>query len=143
MNEQFLDRITLTQKNALRYRPTKKYDLVWIAGLFDYFDDRVFVRLLRRYMEALNAEGELVLGNFSDRNPSRPYMELLGGWHLHHRTELTLRELADEAGVDKERVRIGHETEGVNLFLHATNSQPILTSEWTPTSYRFEAALRS
>ena len=38
LNHNFLDRITFIHKNCLRYRPSGLYDLIWSAGLFDYFD---------------------------------------------------------------------------------------------------------
>jgi hypothetical protein len=47
-------------------------------------------------------------------------MELVGDWHLHHRSGEKLRSLAAQAGVPSERVSIGSEPEGVNLFLHVS-----------------------
>ena len=68
--------------NALRFTTKIKYDLVWSAGLFDYLNDGLFVHLLKRLMRFTGEGGELVVGNFGDFNPSRPYMELLGDWRL-------------------------------------------------------------
>jgi len=59
-----------------------------------------------------------VIGNFGDFNPSRNYMELLGAWQLHHRSESHLRALGRAAGVPEQCIRVGCEPEGVNLFLH-------------------------
>jgi len=118
LNERFLDRITFVRKNALRYRPSNKYDLIWAAGIVDYFDDRVFMSLLKRLMPAVADGGEIVIGNFSDNNPSRAYMELLGGWHLHHRTGDHLRRLARDCGIAPDQISVGTEPERVNLFLH-------------------------
>ncbi len=123
LNHEYLDRINLIQKNALRFNPTKSYDLIWIAGLFDYFDNKVFVRLLSRYLKALKINGELVLGNFSDRNPSRSYMELVGGWNLNHRSRSDLRTLAETAGASSADIFIGAEPEDVNLFLHVKRTE--------------------
>ena len=120
LNHQFLDRINFIQKNALLFRPHRKYDFIWAAGIFDYFDDRLFVSLLQRLLPALADGGEIVVGNFSDRNPSRPYMELVGDWVLHHRTGEHLAELARQSGVTSERIFIGTEPEQVNLFLHVS-----------------------
>jgi hypothetical protein len=71
-----------------------------------------------RLLPALAQGGELVIGNFSDCNPSRTYMELLGDWYLHHRSDEDLRLLAHQAGVPGSHVRIGCERLKVNLFLH-------------------------
>jgi len=117
LNHRFRDRITFHQKNVLRYRPTAQYDLIWAAGLFDYFTDKVFASLVRRLLPALAPNGELVIGNFSDLNPSRPYMEIFD-WLLNHRSPLDLRRIAEQCGVPHDRVTIGSEPAGVNLFLH-------------------------
>ncbi len=120
LNSAHLDRITFVQKNALRYRPSGKHDLIWAAGIFDYFNDRIFVSLLRRLLPALEAGGELVLGNFAEGNPGRPYMELFD-WMLYHRSPADLTRLAMECGVPQDRIRIGSEPESINLFLHISN----------------------
>ena len=118
LNKPFLDRIAFEKTNALRYKPARTYDLIWAAGIFDYFNNAIFCRMIRRLMPALASGGELVIGNFSDYNPSRAYMELLGEWRLHHRSGDKLRALAEEAGVSPENITLGQEPEGVNLFLH-------------------------
>ena len=63
--------MSFVQRNALRFRPQRTYDLVWSAGLFDYFEDALFVTTLSRLLKATAADGELVVGNFSTQNPSR------------------------------------------------------------------------
>lgn len=104
--------------NALLFKPPRRYRLVWSAGLFDYLEDRLFVRLLRRLLRFTEAGGEVVVGNFGDSNPTRNYMELLGGWRLIHRGRDHLQALAAEAGAARENISVGAEPEGVNLFLH-------------------------
>lgn len=110
--------ITFQQKNILRFRPEKSYDLIWSAGLFDYFEAPVFIRLLGRFLRYLAPEGEMIIGNFHPRNPSRNYMEVFGEWFLHHRTEEEMISLAVAAGVGQtDRLQVEQEAEGVNLFL--------------------------
>lgn len=104
--------------NALRFNTATRYDLVWSAGLFDYLNDRLFVRLVQRLIGFAKPGGEVVIGNFGLENPSRSYMELVGGWKLLHRSREELLALAKRAGADPSRVRVGAEPEGVNLFLH-------------------------
>lgn len=113
----FLDRIEFHHRNAMRFLPNIGYDLVWSAGLFDYLMDHSFVFLLKSLLAVTRPGGEVVVGNFSPRNPSRDYMELLGDWSLHHRSEKELAELAKEAGAPPQSVTIDWEPEGVNLFL--------------------------
>ena len=61
--------------------------------------------------------GDIVIGNFSTKNPSKLYMELFE-WNLHYRSPNTLRELAIEAGFKEENIEVKREDTGVNLFLH-------------------------
>lgn len=114
----FAQRVEFYHRNVLRFLPAKGYDLVWSAGLFDYLADRSFVYLLKALMAVTRRGGEVVVGNFSDFNPSRDYMELLGDWVLQHRTRDHLRELALEAGATADSIEVQWEPEGVNLFLH-------------------------
>lgn len=114
----FARKVEFYHRNVLRFLPAKGYELVWSAGLFDYLTDRTFVYLLKALMAVAKRGGEVVVGNFSDQNPSRDYMELLGDWVLQHRTRDHLRELALEAGAAADSIEVNWEPEGVNLFLH-------------------------
>jgi SAM-dependent methyltransferase len=111
-------RVTFVRENLLRYNPTERFDLIWAAGVCDYFSEQMFARMLRRYLGHLVPGGELVAGNFSEANASRNFMEILGEWRLHHRSAETLRRIAQNAGAHPEAITVGAEPEGVNLFLH-------------------------
>lgn len=114
----WLDRIEFHHRNVLRHIPTRGYDLAWSAGLFDYLGDRAFVHLLRAMVAVTKPGGEVVVGNFSDFNPSRDYMELMGDWQLRHRSRETLLSLAGQAGISPDCASVFWEPEGVNYFLH-------------------------
>lgn len=73
-------------QTAFKFRTNEHYLLIWAAGIFDYFDNDTFVRLLKRYLCFLDEKGELVIGNFSPNNPTRNYMEIVGDWYLNHRS---------------------------------------------------------
>jgi SAM-dependent methyltransferase len=113
----WLSQIHFKKTNALRFSTDKKYRLIWSAGLFDYFNDKTFKFLLKRYFSMLDVDGEIVIGNFSDNNPNRTYMEL-GEWFLNHRSESELLTLVEECELSASSVFIGQEPLGVNLFLH-------------------------
>jgi cyclopropane fatty-acyl-phospholipid synthase-like methyltransferase len=124
LNRNHLNKIEFVHKNIFKHQEEAKFDLIWSAGLFDYFDDKAFVMILKKMKGWLNPTGEIIIGNFNEsHNPSRNYMEILGDWHLHHRTTSQLTELAKEAGFTTNSLRIGEEKENVNLFLHAKNSK--------------------
>ena len=88
-------------------------DLIYSAGLFDYLDERAARRAGARLVAALAPHGRAVIGNFSVANPTRPFMELILDWPLHHRTPADLLELFGHLG---RRVTVEQETTGVNLF---------------------------
>lgn len=116
-NEIFSDQITFNRVNALRYTPYRLYDLIWTAGLFDYFKDKHFSYLIRKYYNCLTEDGRLIIGNFSTKNPSKNLMENIIEWVLNLRTESDLYRIAGDAGVDKEVMSIDKEPLGINLFL--------------------------
>ncbi len=116
-NKAYLDCLNFANKNVIRFTPEKQYDLIWSAGLFDYFKDKHFVFLLKRYYEYIAPGGKMVIGNFSTENPSKKIMEVLGDWFLYHRSEEELRQFASRAGIDPDLVDVISEPLGINLFL--------------------------
>lgn len=118
LNEAHIAQVSFEHRNIFRFQTDNKFDIVWSAGLFDYFEDKVFIKLLRRFMGWTKPGGEVIVGNFGDHNPTRHYMELIGDWHLHHRPAAALQEMAQAAGAAPHAIHIGKEAEGVNLFLH-------------------------
>lgn len=113
----FLNHIEFHRENAFKFRPSKQYDLIWSAGLFDYLDEKTFKMLLSKQLAFLKTGGELVLGNFSLKNPTRDYMEC-GNWFLYHRSPDDLMKIAEECGIPEDKISVKSESLGVNLFLH-------------------------
>ena len=70
-NEKFNGQVSYTKINALRFNSYKLYDLIWSAGLFDYFKDKHFTFLIRKYFNCLTEDGQMVISNFSTRNSAR------------------------------------------------------------------------
>ncbi len=110
--------IEFINRNIFKFETEDKFDIIWSAGLFDYFDDKAFVFILKRFKTWVAPQGEIIIGNFNSmHNPTRNYMELFGEWYLHHRSSEELILLAQEAGFDESQVSVGCENEKVNLFL--------------------------
>lgn len=110
--------IEFINHNIFKFETTDKFDIIWSAGLFDYFDDKAFVFILKSFKNWVAPHGEIIVGNFSSlHNPTRNYMELFGEWYLHHRSSEELILLAQQAGFDESQVSVGCENEKVNLFL--------------------------
>ena len=116
---QFRQNINFTHKNVFRFSTNSTYHLIWSAGLFDYFNDNLFKRTIRKLSKFLKPNGRMVIGNFSPDNPSRGYMELCE-WKLIHRNQEHLRQLAKESGFEDHQIRVEQESEGINLFLVLT-----------------------
>lgn len=120
----YAEQISFHQKNILRFSSAEKYDVIWSAGLFDYFEDRLFVMALKRLLTMLRPGGEILIGNFSEHNPSRGYMELFGEWFLIHRSREELIGLSLQAGVQPDLVTVEQEPLGINLFLKIKSPVP-------------------
>lgn len=119
LNKDYLNHIEYINSNIFRYKTDKTYDLIWSAGLFDYLNDRAFVVLLKRFREWLKKGGEIIVGNYNEaHNPSRDYMEILGDWHLIHRSEKQLLKLAVAAGFNENQIHVNRMPDNVILYLH-------------------------
>ncbi len=116
-NSPFQSSIDYFRINVLRFKPYLWYDLIWSAGLFDYFKDRHFVYMINKYYRYLAEGGEYIIGNFSTSNPTRRLMEVLSDWYLNHRSKNDLIRLALEAEAGEDQVKVEMEELGVNLFL--------------------------
>jgi extracellular factor (EF) 3-hydroxypalmitic acid methyl ester biosynthesis protein len=113
----YSEQVTFVKANALRCRLNSTFDVVWSAGLFDYFSDRFFVCALKSLYRHVRPAGELVIGNFSPNNWAKDFMEAMSEWYLHHRTAEQLLALADKARLKYRRIWVDQEPEEVNLFL--------------------------
>lgn len=122
LNKGYLEQITYVHSNIFRYQTKQSYDFIWSAGLFDYLNDKAFVKLLMRFKEWQKKGGEIVIGNYNEaHNPSRDYMEILGDWHLIHRTKEQLLQLARAAGFSEHQIHVSRMPDNVILYLHIHN----------------------
>ena len=116
--DNYIDLISFINSNVFTFKSNNEYDLIWSSGLFDYFNDKLFVSLLSRYYKLLIKGGTFVVANFSESNNSRGLMQVLYQWDLHHRSGAQLVELAHTAGIPSKNIQIWSENTEVNLFLH-------------------------
>ncbi|WP_273568899.1 class I SAM-dependent methyltransferase [Maribacter halichondriae] len=118
LNNEYLENINYVHSNVFKFRNNKTYDMIWSAGLFDYLNDKAFVFVLKKFKDWLSPRGEIIIGNYNEEyNPSRDYLEILGDWHLIHRTEAQLISLANEAGLDNCIVKVNRLEDNVILYL--------------------------
>lgn len=117
-NAAFMNHITFINRNIFRFTSADSYDLIWSAGLFDYLTDDQFVFILKKMRAFLSQDGKMIIGNFSENNPSQYIMELIGDWYLNHRSPELLTALGVAAGFDWANIDVEQEELGINLFAH-------------------------
>lgn len=119
LNKTNLEQIAYVNSNIFRYQTKKSFDFIWSAGLFDYLNDAAFVKLLKRFKAWQKKGVEIVIGNFNEaHNPSLNYMEILGDWHLIHRTEDELIQLAKESEFSGREIEVNRMPDNIILYLH-------------------------
>lgn len=94
--------------------PEKDCDLVYTAGLFDYFSDPVAQIAGKQLYDGLKkSKGHLIIGNFSKNNPTVALMDYLLDWILIYRSEQDMVNLFKPFSSS---VSIEQESLGINLF---------------------------
>jgi SAM-dependent methyltransferase len=89
------------------------FDLLYSAGLFDYFSDPVARMAAKTLFDRVKPGGRLIIGNFNLTTPNQFTMRLALDWSLIYRSiEDLTRLFGDLGGV----LTIEQEPEGVNLF---------------------------
>ena len=121
-NESSNGSIEYTRINVLRFKPYKYYEMIWSAGLFDYFKEKHFIYLINKYLKNLAENGEFIIGNFSHMNPTKRLMEVLSDWYINHRSKYDLIRMAVEAEVDEDQITVEMEELGINFFLRIKNT---------------------
>ncbi|MBI1860473.1 MAG: class I SAM-dependent methyltransferase [Deltaproteobacteria bacterium] len=110
--------LNLAIKNIIvRGLPESDFDMVYSAGLFDYFSDPVVLMAADRLFRGVRENGTMIIGNFDVKNPSQRMMELVMDWELIYRSEDDLRRLF---GHLPGTVSVEEEEEKVNLFCNVT-----------------------
>ncbi len=100
--------------------------LLFCSGFFDYLGAEAAHEMLSYFGRLLADDGECLVFNFSQYNPSRAYMEWVANWYLQYRTESELDALAQHAGFGQ--CEVGVEPSGVNLYLQLKEPR---SREWT------------
>lgn len=89
------------------------FDLIYSAGLFDYFSDPVAQMGARALYQRLKPGGRLIIGNFNLGTPNQFGMWLALDWSLINRSPDDLKRLFGDLGGT---LSVEQEPEGVNLF---------------------------
>ena len=78
-----------------------KFDLIYSAGLYDYLEKPLALRLTRTLFEQLAPGGQLVFTNFLNGVADAGYMETFMGWELILRDLVDISDLATDVPADE------------------------------------------
>jgi extracellular factor (EF) 3-hydroxypalmitic acid methyl ester biosynthesis protein len=94
-----------------------KYDLIYIFGLFDYFDDRTCGFCLNKSIALLKDNGRMLISNYSlDGHNHRIFMEFAFEWYMVYRDKKQMESLGKT--VEKATaMRVDEDSSGVIKFL--------------------------
>ena len=99
----------------------KKYDIIYSTGLFDYFEERIALRLIQNLRKLLNPMGVLMISDVRDRysNPSLYFMEWVGEWPLVYRNDEDFRKIFINAGFEEGDIDPTYEQQGILQYIRA------------------------
>lgn len=111
-------------------------DLIYSAGLFDYLDDRLALRLIETRLSSLKPDGRLFIANFMPDYKHIGFMEAIMEWTRVSRNEEQLLAIINTAGGKPLRAShaLGHERLDIicallnSTCLPFTPSVPLQTS---------------
>ena len=125
--------VNFIKENALRIAVAKdpgslikqKYDLIYTMGLFDYFNHKISVRLIKKLKQLLKPEGKLIISNVRDKysNPSVHFMEWAGDWNLVYRTDEEFKKIFIDSGFKEEKLKTQYEQQGIMQYIIASNTK--------------------
>ncbi len=72
----------------------EKFDMIYVFGLFDYFDDRTCKFCINKSSELLEKNGTMLISNYSlDGHHHRAFMEYAFEWHMVYRSNEQMEQL--------------------------------------------------
>jgi len=97
----------------------KKYDIIYSTGLFDYFEEKISIRIIENLKKILKPGGVLLISDVRDKysNPSVHFMEWVGDWNLVYRDDESFREIFCKAGFDKKDLEPRYEQQGILQYI--------------------------
>lgn len=90
----------------------KRFDVIFCAGLYDYFSSGICKTLNEIFYGWLKPDGLLTITNVHSDNPNKYYMSYIMDWHLVHRTPLEVQALL----VEQSDYAISYDFTGINIF---------------------------
>ncbi|WP_422646358.1 class I SAM-dependent methyltransferase [Agrobacterium tumefaciens] len=82
---------------VLRSQELGTFDFIYAAGLYDYLNDKVAIKLTKRCMEMLKPGGMFLFANFSEDIVVDGYMETFMNWALLLRSKADMWKIVNES----------------------------------------------
>ena len=103
----------------------KKYDFIYSTGLFDYFEEKIAIRLIQNLRKLLKPDGVLAISDVRDKysNPSIHFMEWVGDWNLVYRNDDSFRKIFVESGFKENELDFQYEQQGILQYVVARNKK--------------------
>jgi 2-polyprenyl-3-methyl-5-hydroxy-6-metoxy-1,4-benzoquinol methylase len=97
------DKIEFIENSFMRYKPSKKFDIIILVGVLCGLPQDVCVRILKNTRKMLNNGGYIMTSNASikmlEEDPFTYFiMEKITGWKIVFKTEEDLKEIIKKAG---------------------------------------------
>ncbi len=89
-----IETIHASARSLFQRQPTLRgFDLIYVAGLYDYLDDRLIEKLTMSLFQRLNPGGSLLVANFLPGIVDAGYMEAYMDWWLIYRSAAQMMDL--------------------------------------------------
>jgi SAM-dependent methyltransferase len=113
--------VRLALKNDIHAQIKQKYDIIYSTGLFDYFEEKLSLRLIQNFKKLLHKEGVLLISDVRDKfsNPSVHFMEWVGDWNLVYRDDDSFRNIFVKAGYKLSDLEALYEQQGILQYIIA------------------------
>lgn len=113
-----LEWIQDTVGSFLTKQPTKKFDVVEIVGLLDYFDDKKVTETFEGIYHLLHPDGILITANIN-HNEEEVFVTRIIDWPMVYRTPKELAVLAQNVGFKYNKMKVFYEPLKVHGLLVA------------------------
>lgn len=98
------DKIDFIENSFMRYKPSKKFDIIILVGILCGLPQDICIKILKNAQKMLNKGGYIMTSNVSpkmlEEDPFTYFiMEKITGWKLIFKTEENLKEIIKKSGL--------------------------------------------
>jgi len=111
--------VRLALKKDITASMGKKYSCIFSAGLLDYFNEKIAIKLIRNLKKLLSPDGRMFVANMRDKycSPSTFFLEWGGDWNLVYRGEEEFKKIFIDAGFKEDQIKIQYEQQGIMQYI--------------------------